>query len=321
MKISGIQTQLSGEDLISIFNEFVKVEGLHIENISLNNSLDVFGSYTSKFNINFEISIEIINISNGVIKGRFSKCKLSGVGFFRPLRSLALKYINKKLNESGINADVYKDSIEVDTKVIIGDIPFVNLDINEVYIKGNNLNIEISNIEISILGGLVKERPLEKQKVDDKDEELNLPIKKVEDKYTKGRKKLEKKFNGKLSGLYEYILVVPDIAALIFRLLKDERVKIRTKLEISAAVAYIVFPTDIIPEFIPFIGKIDDIAVLFFALNRVVNEIPINVIAENWAGKNDVVVELKKAVDFLTSYTNSSNVDKLYDTMIELTKL
>lgn len=321
MNISGIQTQLSGEDLISIFNEFVKVEGLQIENIILNNSLDVFGSYTSKFNISFEVSIEIISVTNGVIKGKFSKCKISGVGFFRPLRSFALKYINKKLKESGINADVYKDSIEVDTKTIIANIPYINLDINEVYIKGNTINIETSNIEISLVGGLVKEEALGEEEVQDKEDVLNLPIRKVEDKYTKGRKKLEKKFHGNFSGLYEYILVVPDIAALIYRLLKDERVKIKTKLEISAAVAYIIFPIDIIPEFIPFIGKIDDIAVLFFALNRVVKEIPINVIAENWAGKNELVVVLKKAIVFLSDYTNCSNVDKLYDAVIEITKL
>ena len=320
MNISGVQTQLSSDDLISIINEFVKVEGLEIENIILDNSIDVYGKYTSKFSISFEVSIEILSIKNGIIKGKFSKCKISGFGFFRPVRSLALKYINKKLQEIGINADVYKDSIEIDTNAIINTIPFINLNIDEIYIKGNKINIEVSNIEISLAGDLVKEKTSEVEKEED-DDELILPVKKVEDKYTKGRKKLEKKFDGKLNVLHEYVLIVPDIVALIYRLLKDERVKIKTKLEISAAVAYIIFPIDIIPEFIPFIGKIDDVAVLFFALNRIINEVPINIIAENWAGKNDLVVVLKKAVEFLNSYTNSSNVDKLYDAVVELTKL
>lgn len=320
MNISGVQTQLSSDDLISIINEFVKVEGLEIENIILDNSIDVYGKYTSKFSISFEVSIEILSIKNGIIKGKFSKCKISGFGFFRPLRSLALKYINKKLQEIGINTDVYKDSIEIDTNAIINTIPFINLNIDEIYIKGNKINIEVSNIEISLAGDLVKEKTSEVEKEED-DDELILPVKKVEDKYTKGRKKLEKKFDGKLNVLHEYVLIVPDIVALIYRLLKDERVKIKTKLEISAAVAYIIFPIDIIPEFIPFIGKIDDVAVLFFALNRIINEVPINIIAENWAGKNDLVVVLKKAVEFLNSYTNSSNVDKLYDAVVELTKL
>lgn len=320
MNISGVQTQLSSDDLISIINEFVKVEGLEIENIILDNSIDVYGKYTSKFSISFEVSIEILSIKNGIIKGKFSKCKISGFGFFRPVRSLALKYINKKLQEIGINTDVYKDSIEIDTNAIINTIPFINLNIDEIYIKGNKINIEVSNIEISLAGDLVKEKTSEVEKEDD-DDELILPVKKVEDKYTKGRKKLEKKFDGKLNVLHEYVLIVPDIVALIYRLLKDERVKIKTKLEISAAVAYIIFPIDIIPEFIPLIGKIDDVAVLFFALNRIINEVPINIIAENWAGKNDLVVVLKKAVEFLNSYTNSSNVDKLYDAVVELTKL
>mgnify|MGYP000302595439 CR=1 FL=1 len=41
----------------------------------------------------------------------------------------------------------------------------------------------------------------------------------------------------------------------------------KTKLVISAAVAYITVPSDLIPDKVPFVGKIDDIAIGIFALN------------------------------------------------------
>lgn len=119
----------------------------------------------------------------------------------------------------------------------------------------------------------------------------------------------------------DYIFVVPDIIALIYRLLKDKRVPLKTKLSISAALAYILFPTDIIPDNIPFIGRIDELAVVFFALNRIANDVSTQVILENWAGKNELVLVLRNGIDYIINFTNAKNVEKLYNVVEELTTL
>ena len=62
------------------------------------------------------------------------------------------------------------------------------------------------------------------------------------------------------------------ILRMIIRLLADRRVPIWVKLIPIAAVAYILFPMDLRPDFIPFLGQIDDLlitillVILFIAL-------------------------------------------------------
>ena len=130
---------------------------------------------------------------------------------------------------------------------------------------------------------------------------------------------MESRIPEKVQGFSDYIFVVPDIVCLIYRLLKDERVSVKTKAVIVSSLAYVSLPTDIIPDKIPFIGRIDDIGVIFFALNRVIKDTPLKVIVENWEGKNDIIIVLKKAVDYLVQYTNAENVERIYSTIEQLT--
>ena len=90
------------------------------------------------------------------------------------------------------------------------------------------------------------------------------------------------------------------------------RVSTKTKVIISAAVAYITVPSDIIPDKIPFIGKIDDIAIAIFALNTIMNDVPLNIVLENWQGKNDIILVIKSLIEYATAFTGAKNVENLY---------
>ena len=92
----------------------------------------------------------------------------------------------------------------------------------------------------------------------------------------------------------------------------------KTKLILSGAVAYIVVPTDIIPDKIPFIGKIDELAVAFFALNRIVKDVPIHIILENWQGRNDIILVVKNLIEYITNFTAAQNVETLYEFLEEI---
>ena len=111
------------------------------------------------------------------------------------------------------------------------------------------------------------------------------------------------------------------MAALLYRLLKDKRVPLKTKLIISGSIAYIAFPTDIIPDNIPFVGKVDEIAVAFFALERIISDVSINVILENWEGKNDIVLVIKNIIEYVVNFTGAKNVEKIYNFVEEVMSL
>ena len=67
-----------------------------------------------------------------------------------------------------------------------------------------------------------------------------------------------------LRGLWT-LLSMTGIPRLIFRLMLDSRVPFRLKLLLPAAIAYIILPFDLAPDFIPLLGRIDDVLALVVA--------------------------------------------------------
>lgn len=317
MKISGVQAQLVGSDILSIINEFVKVEGLELKEAIIDNAINIKGTFKKGVSIDFAGQLTIEKVENSIVTAKFSKLKLMKLGFFRPIRSLALKIGLGQLKISGIDAT--KDRVIIDIKNLLKDIPYVDIDLKALYIKGQALHAEVENINISLMGNIIKVE--EPEVITEDEEKVEEPINKVEDYYTLGRDKLQEKLPDGAKKISDYIFVVPDIVALICRMLKDSRVPIKTKLVVSASLAYVIFPTDLIPDKIPFIGKIDEIAVVFFALNRIATDVPTKVIQENWAGKDELVLVLKNGLEYVTNFTGAKNVEKLYNVVEELSTL
>ncbi|MCK4311817.1 MAG: DUF1232 domain-containing protein [Candidatus Cloacimonetes bacterium] len=92
----------------------------------------------------------------------------------------------------------------------------------------------------------------------------------------------------------EYVLTLPDFFILLCRLAVDKRVPATQKVIVSGIIAYVISPIDIIPDFIPVIGYIDDIVLVVFGLNLVLNEIDKQVILDNWSGEEDILQLLQK---------------------------
>lgn len=87
--------------------------------------------------------------------------------------------------------------------------------------------------------------------------------------------------------LKEAVLLVPNLAKLLFRLLKDRRVPLRRRLAMGAVGLYVVSPVDLIPDAIPVLGGIDDLLILAFAIDYLLDASPVEVIEEHWDGSAD----------------------------------
>ncbi len=61
------------------------------------------------------------------------------------------------------------------------------------------------------------------------------------------------------------LLSMTGIPRLILRLMLDRRVPFRLKLLLPAAVAYVISPIDVVPDFLAFLGRIDDLIALIAA--------------------------------------------------------
>jgi uncharacterized membrane protein YkvA (DUF1232 family) len=80
------------------------------------------------------------------------------------------------------------------------------------------------------------------------------------------------------------IAQIPSYLRLMAGLITDPRVSALDKVLLGAAVAYVVMPIDFIPDFIPFIGQVDDVFILVLALRRLISNAGMNVIRDHWDG-------------------------------------
>lgn len=85
---------------------------------------------------------------------------------------------------------------------------------------------------------------------------------------------------------------LPNFLRLLGGLLTDRRVSNTDKLLVAGAIAYIVMPMDFIPDYIPFLGEIDDLFVLVLALQRLIANAGRTVIQDHWMGDPSQLKEL-----------------------------
>jgi uncharacterized membrane protein YkvA (DUF1232 family) len=76
---------------------------------------------------------------------------------------------------------------------------------------------------------------------------------------------------------------VPDCVVLFSRLLRDERLPRRHKLLVAALLPYLLLPFDLIPDFIPVAGQLDDAVIVALVLRRVLRANP-ELVEEHWPG-------------------------------------
>jgi uncharacterized membrane protein YkvA (DUF1232 family) len=77
---------------------------------------------------------------------------------------------------------------------------------------------------------------------------------------------------------------LPNFLRLLGGLLTDLRVALTDKLLVAGAVAYILLPLDYIPDFIPFLGEVDDVFLLVIALQRLIANAGRAVVMDHWMG-------------------------------------
>jgi uncharacterized membrane protein YkvA (DUF1232 family) len=77
---------------------------------------------------------------------------------------------------------------------------------------------------------------------------------------------------------------IPDCVVLVRRLLGDPRVPRRRKLLLAAVIGYLALPFDLVPDFIPIAGQVDDAVVVALALRALVRSGGNDLVREHWPG-------------------------------------
>ncbi|PKN80188.1 MAG: hypothetical protein CVU48_02785 [Candidatus Cloacimonetes bacterium HGW-Cloacimonetes-1] len=117
---------------------------------------------------------------------------------------------------------------------------------------------------------------------------------------------------GALGGkLGEYLFALPDLFILVCRLASDKRVPVKKKMVVAGIISYVLMPLDIIPDFIPVIGYLDDLVLIVMGLNIVLNDIEKKVLLDNWSGDGDLLDLMKKISATAEQFMNKNILQRI----------
>lgn len=300
MKVTSTAIKLTSKDIMEIIREYVKVEGLSIDSIEIDELIKVSGSYKKGAQIPFKAAIGLGSIKDNSLCIKVFDFKIAKVGILSSIKNFALKTFLKDFEENGIT--VQKDNLYIDLNIISKFVPSFYFKLDSIKTLKNIIEVEVSDI--------VYAPAKEASEFNKKKEEVQY---KAYDGYNKVRDNLGNKVPDKYKDIVEYALVIPDIAALLWRLFRDKRIEVKTKVLVGSLIAYIASPIDILPDFIPVIGKIDDVAIVFFAMNKLISEIPEEIIVSNWSGKENIIRLIREGVTFISNMVGAQNVAKLLE--------
>lgn len=127
------------------------------------------------------------------------------------------------------------------------------------------------------------------------------------------KKKVELK-----SRMKGFLMFLPNLLRLCASLLTDSRVPTTEKALFAGAIVYAIVPLDFIPDFLPFIGQIDDIYLIALTLLRLVNRTDERVVRENWRGGGDIVV-LAESIAGLAPRLLPKRIHRVISSRVEVT--
>ncbi|HEV8535712.1 MAG TPA: DUF1232 domain-containing protein [Candidatus Limnocylindria bacterium] len=94
----------------------------------------------------------------------------------------------------------------------------------------------------------------------------------------------------------ELALLLPNLIRLFTGLLRDRRVPLHAKVVLALASLWLASPIDLIPEFVPVLGPLDDAIVAALALRFVLRTTDGAVVREHWHGDPTTLERLFRLV-------------------------
>ena len=92
--------------------------------------------------------------------------------------------------------------------------------------------------------------------------------------------------------------LVPNLARLLVRLSHDRTLPLQVRARIYVAIAYNVQPINLIPDFVPVIGLVDNVLVIVWALRSTVRRAGREAIVRHWPGTPEGLATLFRLAGF-----------------------
>ena len=99
--------------------------------------------------------------------------------------------------------------------------------------------------------------------------------------------------------MIQLVRALPDLVRLIAKLVGDPLLPRAAKIALAAAMVYLASPIDLIPDFIPLLGYLDDLLVAALLVDGILNWVDRGLVLKYWPGSPDSLERLARAARML----------------------
>jgi len=99
--------------------------------------------------------------------------------------------------------------------------------------------------------------------------------------------------------LKDLLLLLPRLARMIASLVSDSEVPAAAKVALGAMALYLASPIDLIPDFIPLLGYLDDLLLAALLVDGMLNWVDRGLVLKYWPGSPDSLERLARAARML----------------------
>ena len=96
----------------------------------------------------------------------------------------------------------------------------------------------------------------------------------------------------------DLVAVVPDLVRMLRDIVRDPAAPMDVRVALVGLLVWILSPIDLIPEFIPVLGPLDDVVVAIVALRYVRRRLGVKAMRARWTGSDDGFALLGRVVGF-----------------------
>jgi uncharacterized membrane protein YkvA (DUF1232 family) len=90
----------------------------------------------------------------------------------------------------------------------------------------------------------------------------------------------------------DLVFALPDIAKLLWKVVRDKRVPMHVRGGLVGVAAYLALPVDVVPDWIPVLGQLDDVMLLTVGVRTLLRRVPEKILREHWSGERRVLETL-----------------------------
>ena len=87
------------------------------------------------------------------------------------------------------------------------------------------------------------------------------------------------------SSTRDLVFALPDILRLLWRVVRDDRVPRLVRGGLIAIAGYLAVPFDVVPDWVPLLGQVDDVFVLTVGVRTLLRRVPEPILKEHWRGE------------------------------------